>query len=583
MRALYPKRDWAPIEAWDDDRYDRMIKRTKTPPVELEAQRVASQSVVNPLLFSIVVPLYQTPVDFFVDMVESVLAQTYPHFELILVNASPDCAELCNSIAQYQEQDPRIKVVALKENFGITENTNFGIAVAQGSFVCFLDHDDWIEPDTLFEYAAAINQQSDIDMLYCDEDVVEGRRESWHFFHPMLKPDFSPELLMCKNYLVHLLAVRKSILDALPKPDSEFDGAQDYNLTLRVSEITHNVHHVPRVLYHWRASSTSTATDGSVKPYALRSSSLSVKLHLDRTNANGYVVESGIPHIHNIWFKPDCQTKVSIVVTKADGNNNDSLDMTLEVLSQVNTYENIEIVYVGDIDESLRKTMPATLVSRTTSIATPAGSSMYARFNAGAHVASGDVLVFLDTGCSFQTPEPIEQIVGLLERPGVGIAAPKVLYADNTVKHFGIGVSQSGITPLYRGFRLDYYSYLCSLRSFQNASAAGYQGLAIRKDLFSRIGGFDETFRGELGSIALCRNAIDADKRIATTCTVVVLTTEIPPEYPYDKRGSALDYPPEEISRFRDAAPERIPKTDPFRSPYFDQSTGYPVINPVLL
>lgn len=571
-RKLYPQRNWFPIEAWDDERYDHAFEQMKAQPDELKAQCIAAFGCEGPT-FSIVVPLFKTSHEFLQDMAESVLAQTYPRFELILVNASPDLPTLKEWIAEYATRDSRVKVVKLDDNYGITENTNRGITAATGDFVCFMDHDDWIEPDTLFEYAAAIQANNNIDLLYCDEDLVVKERGAWRHQHPLFKPEFSPELLICKNFAVHLLTVRKTLVDSLPTPGSEFDGAQDYNMTFMAAEQARSIHHVAKVLYHWRMSEGSTAANSAAKPYGKRAYRLSAQHHLERTESQGSIVGSGIVNIHNIWFHPSNVMKVSIVVTNIDGQNS-AFNAFIEAFNQNNTYENIELVLASASDNALGLSLKNGV---TRLIHARSHSSMYERFNAGAREASGDVLVFLDANCQFVSAEPVEQLLGLLSRDGVGIVAPKVLFADYTVKAYGIGVSGKGIVPLYRGYALDYPSYQCNMRAFQNTSAVGYQGLAVKRNTFDALGGFDGGFSGEIGSVDLCRRLTESGLRIATSCTTLLLTAESSPIRPF--LGDYPDFSPEDIDRFFVKHPSARDELDPYRSPYLDLSSGYPVIN----
>lgn len=209
-------------------------------------------------------------------MTESVKNQSYANWELILVNASPDNQELKVHVEQETAHDNRIKSINLTENKGISENTNAGVAIASGDFVSFFDHDDILEPDLLFSYAEAIENNDDVDLLYCDEDKLmpDGK-----LAQPFFKPDFNIDLLRNNNYICHMLTIRKSLLDTLEPNTKEFDGAQDHNLTLRAVEKARKVHHVPKVLYHWRLSETSTAANADSKPYATIAGIKAVQSH----------------------------------------------------------------------------------------------------------------------------------------------------------------------------------------------------------------------------------------------------------------------------------------------------------------
>lgn len=575
-RKLFPQRNWFPIEAWFDIRYDKAFQQMRASAAEIEAQRIVARDADGPA-FSIVVPLFKTPIEYLHDMVRSVLGQTYPNFELILVNASPEIAELQAEVNRYIAEDARVKTVTLDRNLGITENTNRGIEVATGDFVCFMDHDDWIEPDTLFEYAAALHEHDDIDLLYCDEDLVEKEGGTWRHRHPLFKPDFSPELLLCKNFVVHLLTVRRSLIDSLPTPGSEFDGAQDYNMTFMASERARRIHHVPRVLYHWRMSETSTAANSAAKPYGKRAYRLSAQRHLERSGVKGSIVGSGIVNIHTIWFQPDGRCKVSIVVASSSPVDPQAMQAFLDAFDRVNTYENVEVICVcSESDNALFPCKNERVSVQILKV--PEHANLLERFNEGAKEATGDLLMFADYGCHFATPEPLEQIVGLHERAGVGIAAPKTMFIDYTVKSYGIGVSGNGIAPLYRGYSFDYPSDQCNMRAFQNPSAVSYQGLAITRSLFQAIGGFDISFSGEVGSVDLCCRVREQGERIALNCNVMMLSGEYSPNQPFTAHEIFSDFPPDEIDRFYRKWPGAHDWTDRSRNPHLDLRCGYPVI-----
>lgn len=576
-RIAFPNRLWFPIEAWGDERYHDAFPLMRAQADDLAAQRAAAADADGPL-FTIVVPLFKTPLDYLDDMVCSVLNQTYPNWELILVNASPEIDELKARVFEYMQEDERVKTVVLEGNLGITENTNRGIEIASGDFICFMDHDDWIEPDTLFEYAAAIATHDDIDLIYCDEDMVEKPRGSWRHIHPLFKADFSPELLICKNYIVHFLSVRKSVIDALPRPGSEFDGAQDYNLTLRASEQARRVHHVTKVLYHWRISEQSTATNSNAKPYGKKAYRLSVERHLERTKTGGSIVSSGSVNNYNIWFHGEQADKVSLIVAHPSETPQDTFGSFLQTLSQVNTYKNLEIILVGtELDDIA--TEQVLCDDRIKHVAASEGASLLERLNAGARNATGEFLVFLDSSCVFMSPEPIEQLLGLHRRAGMGIVGPKNLYADLTVKSYGIGVAAEGIVPLYRGYPLDNPSYQCNMRTFLNASAISYQGLCIKRSLFERLGGFDDDLAAEIGSVMLCSRAVEAGKRVVATCTVNLLTTEVPPMHPFDESEPRPDFPQADIDLLRERQPRANVPYDPYRGPFIDQRSAFPIID----
>lgn len=561
-----------PIDAWTASReYRDWFDRHKTTPEELDRQR-STEFAIAPL-FSFIVPLYKTPREFLTHMADSVLEQTYGNFELVLVNASPDNDDLVAMVADYSTRDSRVKAVTLDKNYGITENTNRGIEAAQGDFVCFLDHDDYIEPNLLFEYVSAINVNPEIDVLYCDEDLVTYDKGSFHAQHPLFKPAFSPELLLCKNYIIHLMTIRRSLIDSMPTPDSRYDGAQDYNM---ISFATHHarcVHNVPKVLYHWRMSAGSTAADPQAKPYGRRVSRLSAQNQLARCRIKGRIVSSGIINLHNIWFAGfdmSDNPKASIVV-KCDESENLSTQF-IESFLQTNSYNNCEIIFVGHNRGDLGYSdldLPIQYVEVESNL------GLFGCFNAGARCASGEFLVFMNEGDFFSSPEFMEQLISLLSIEGVGIVAPKTLYSTGENRTYGVAVTSERIMPLYRGYPDEFPGYQCNLRAFQNCSAVSYRGMVVSREVFLSLNGFDEDYKDEIGTADFCRKVIGLGKRIVQTPTVKLQTNDVCPNPSYDNASNAPEYLESDLLLFDSRWPGVREQGDPYFNGNLDQRSCY--------
>ena len=616
-----------PIDAWTDPAYQAWFEAHKATEAELDSQRAASRGFELRPKFSLIVPLYKTPLDYLAVMADSVLAQTYDNLELVLVNASPEMAELRAAVEALVARDARVKVVEVAKNLGITENTNAGLAEATGDFCCFLDHDDFIEPDLLFEYVKAINEQPDIDVLYCDEDLVEeGEDGEFKHLHVLFKPQITPELLLCKNSVVHLMTVRRELLDRMPRPTCTFDGAQDYNMILWCSGAARRVHGVPKVLYHWRISAESTAANPDAKPYSQKSYRLAANGELARRGGTGRIVSSGIVNVHNVWFKGEGLPSVSVVVDCAAWADEppaegacpfNTIDRFVEFFEQSNALEGAEVLLVnpgsahGPLPEGFKAVEvaesfaglsegPGAIVEAASLEKSSVGSKpndsralradatsdqdaadaastagRLARLNAGAAVAAGDYLVFADAGCFFDTAEPLEQLVGACELEGVGVTAPKVFYRNGRNKTYGVAVTAERVMPLYRGYEDDFPGYQCNIRSFQNSSACGLQGLCVSRALFGELGGFDERFAGELGAVDLCHRVLGRGLRVANLCTVKLRCDDACPEHFFVNSENAPDYPSCEVALFDAKWPGLRAAGDPYFSPNLDQSSSY--------
>lgn len=558
--------EYFPIDAWTDDSYNKWFMDHSASAETLKAQR---QRVfqINPT-YSFVVPLYQTPKEYLSDMAESLFAQTYENFELILVNASPENLELAKEVRNLIESDGRVKLVNLSDNYGITENTNKGIEIATGDFLCFLDHDDYLEPNLLYEYTEAINIDPKIDVLYCDEDMVEGTREKRHHLHPLFKPDFSPELLLCKNYIIHLMTIRRSIISAMPKPAAHMDGSQDYNMILFATEQARKVKHVPKVLYHWRISDNSTATNPDSKPYTSRSNKLAIQKHLQRTEQSASIISSGIANLHNLWFNLQEKPLVSVVVSHTGTNM--QLQTFLEAFQQVNTYENIELLVAtpSECTEPFDTSLPIRLITSEIDEMTK-----FHRFNKGANNASGDFLLFLESDLAFITAEPLEQLIGLGLRQGIGAVAPKTLYSGNEVKSFGIAITSERIVLLYHGYPDDFPAYQCNTRAFQNVSAIESFGMLTPRNVFDTLGGFNVSYESELGTVDYCQRLLQHSYRLVQTPTVKIQTSDRCPTDRYGANNS--DFSSDDLSLFNALWSNTKTSTDPYYNQNLNQRAGY--------
>lgn len=459
---------------------------------EAQAEYERGRSFEYEPLFSIIVPLYKTPASFFKDMANSVLQQTYRNWELILVNSTPDIVELKRLVDSYAERDPRIKVIELDRNLGITENTNKGIEAAKGDFLCFFDHDDTLEPDILFEYTSALNADHEINLLYCDEDkiLLNGR-----FGDPTFKPDFSLDMIRDNNYICHLLTVRKSVYDTIEPSSAELDGAQDHAMVLKIIERGGHVHHVPRILYHWRMSETSTASNSDTKPYATEAGIKAVQQHLDRVGARGTVECShGRAFRYLVRYATPGDPLVSVIVaTRGDML---VLERFVEMLGGA-SYPHIELIIVAstgfaDDDEILGMSERYGLAARLVIDDRPFFYS--SRLNRGAAEAQGSVLVFCHDDIESQDPDWITVLAGHALRPEVGLVGTMTVSEDSTVQQAGVAIVDGELVKLSVGIQYETPGYIFYPLTTRNTSVVDDACIAIRHDAFTELGGFDERY-----------------------------------------------------------------------------------------
>lgn len=496
-----------------DARYPEWFKNHKATLGVLSKQRDI-EFQYQPI-FSIVVPLFNTPALLFSEMINSVRAQTYENWELVLVNASPENKELCELVEKTCAKDNRIVPVTLEDNFGISENTNAGIEVAKGDYICYFDHDDLIEPDLLFAYAEALNRHADIDMLYCDEDKLMPNGQ---LAQPFFKPDFDLELLRNNNYICHMLCIRKSLLDTLPANTREFDGAQDHNMTLQVAEVARRIHHVPQVLYHWRICDNSTAANADNKPYASQAGISAVKAHLDRLGIRGEVSLSRRPFTYKVTYDiPDDRPLVSIIIPTKD--QTDILDTCLQSILAKSTYGNYEIVLIEN-----NSTEPETfeyydsIASLHPDKIRPCRWEHEFNFsklmNFGAKYAKGEYLLLLNNDTEVITPNWIELMLGICSQPNVGIVGSRLLYPDDTIQHAGVNVTGIVAGHVGRDLPKGDWGYFALLDAQRELSAVTAACMMTKRSSFEKVHGFTEDLQVAFNDIDYCLKVRELGEKI---------------------------------------------------------------------
>lgn len=457
-------------------------------------------------LFSIIVPLYQTPEMLFKEMVDSVRAQTYQNWELILVNASPELSYLQELVQENCLKDPRIRSVTLSKNGGISQNTNAGVALAKGDFVSFFDHDDVLDPSALFEYAAAINNYPDIDVLYCDEDKLST---DGAYINPTFKPDFNIDFLCNNNYICHMLTIRRNLLKELTPNTSEYDGAQDHNMTLQAVEKARRIYHVPKILYHWRMAENSTAADPDSKPYANLAGIRSVQDHFSRLGIPAKVSRGGRPFVYRVTYEPPSNMPLVSIIIPARGNVALLLDCLKSIIDSVE-YSNYEIILVqqscSEIDECARVANLVNSHGKTIkTIECPAPFSLSASLNAGASISRGDYLLFIHDDVMLSNPFPLGHLIGACARDDVGAVGFRLFYPDDTIQHAGYYLQKSGRIGSF-GYRMPrgrwgFFNYADAQHDVTAVSSAC---MLTKRDVFLKMDGFDRTYHCSFEDLDYC-------------------------------------------------------------------------------
>jgi O-antigen biosynthesis protein len=506
-------------------------------------------------LVSVVTPVYNTDPAWLGRCVDSVRAQGYAHWELRLTDdgsTSDSTLEYLRSL----DSDPGIKVSFGQGNQGIAAATNRALEAAAGEFVAFLDHDDELHPDALLACVDLLNRRPDTDVVYTDEDKVDLRGRHSETF---LKPDWSPELFRGVMYVGHLLLVRRSVVESAGGLDSTFDGVQDFELMLRVSEQTSRIEHVPRVLYHWRKLPGSVAQSVDAKDGVSELQAEAVSRHLRRREIPA-IARPNPSFPHRALLEPRTRAdwpRVSVIVPTKDAPQH--LGRCLRSLYGRSTYPNFGVVLV---DTGTRNRDALRLFDEYPVDVLPFdGVFNFSRVNnLAVEHADGEVLVFLNNDTEVETPGWLEALVSLAEQDDVGAVGPLLLYPNGTVQHAGVVLGLRGTADhIMRGFPRDVDGYAGSLSCAREVSAITGACLAMRRGLFGEIGGFDEHYGTHYQDVDLCLRLRDYGRRNVFTPRATLLHDE------GVTRGSRYDHLDRAL--FLDRWGRTISAGDPYYNP----------------
>lgn len=484
VRKRYPKPGQSPIST---NEYHEWLKKRLMKSDDIAALRAETENFAYQPCISIVTPVFNTPVAWLNECVESVLAQVYEKWELILVDDDSTDAETLKVLRELGACDSRIVLAKDEtERGGISAASNRGLVLAEGEWVGFLDHDDVLEPDALFQNVKWLQAHRDADLIYSDEDKLTEQG----FDAPIFKPDWSPDYFLSCNYICHFTLVRSSLMRKLGGFRSEFDGAQDYDLFLRIIEQTSRIDHIPRVLYHWRRSLTSTADNIRRKPGSLETGRLALEAYLERQEEIGHVTVDWRTHAY--WIKRQLleAKKISIIIPVRD--RVDLLARCLDSLTSKTDYAPYEIVVVDNDSQSEEaRAYFSKFKHRLLHYSGPFNFSAINNF-AVAQTES-PWLLFLNSDTEVIDGEWLTVMAEHVQRPEVGAVGPRLLYPDDTVQHAGIVMGVGGIAEhAFRGLPAEAPGVCRQLQATRNYSAVTGACLLTSREVFDEVGGFDE-------------------------------------------------------------------------------------------
>lgn len=494
--------------------------------------------------FSVLVPLYNTPESFLKAMIESVQAQTYKNWELCLADGSDSehsfVGEICK---KYADGDRRIKYEKLERNLGISENTNACIRMVTGEYIALFDHDDLLHPSALYEVMRAICEHG-ADFIYTDENTFS--EEPRDAYNPHFKPDFSPDTLRSYNYICHLSVFSRELLDSVGYFRSEYDGSQDYDLILRLTEKAKKVFHIRKILYYWRAHKNSVAQDVGAKPYTVTAAKKALAAHLERCGLKGEVLDSSVPTTYHIKYEIDGNPLASVIIPNKD--HTDDLDICLKSLYEKSSYKNFEVIIVENNStekETFEYYEAIAQKHGNIKIVKWEGNFNYSAINNfGVNYAKGEFILLLNNDVEIINGSCLEEMLMFAQRKDVGAVGAKLYYSDDTVQHAGVILGLGGTAGhAHKHFGRSHPGYMARASIAQNLSACTAACLMMRRDVFDEVGGLDESFEVAFNDVDLCM-------KIRKKGYLVVFTpyAEL---YHYESKSRGNDSTPEKLERFR--------------------------------
>lgn len=465
-------------------------------------------------LVSVVMPVFNTDPRLLRHALKSVLGQSYPGWELCICDDGTTDRATTSALEEIARSDPRVLVTTADSNDGIASATNRALSLATGLFVAFLDHDDELAPEALDDFVTLLNERPETDVIYSDEDKIDsgGQPRDPHF-----KPDWSPEFFRGVMYVGHLLMVRRSLIEEVGRLDPAFDGVQDYELMLRLSERTDRIEHIPKVLYRWRATPGSLAMDGDAKKGISELQAAAVNAHLERCAVPAVARPSPtLPHRVELHGKPRRRwPSVSIVIPTKDAP--DEIGRCLESIFAQTSYPDFEVVVVDSGTSDPRAL--EILESHPVHVVALEGRFNFSRANnLGVASANGKHVILLNNDTEVLRPDWIETLVWHVELHGVGAVGPLLVYRDGSVQHAGVVLGARGTADhAMLGFPSDVDGYAGSLACTREVSAVTAACMIVQRDVYASLGGLSEDYRTHYQDVDFCLRLRNAGLRVLFT------------------------------------------------------------------
>lgn len=521
LARLSDAKNTAPVitptgHAVDRNDYQEWIRRYDTlDPQAVERIKAEITAFKTLPKISVVMPVYNAPLHFLKEAIESVQAQIYPNWELCIADDASTDNKIKPLLEAFAKSDKRIKVVYRAENGHISAASNSALELASGEFVALLDNDDLLPQHALYHVAKAIIANPEAALIYSDEDkiTVTGER-----YDPYFKCELNYELLLAQNMVCHLGVYRRDILDRISGFRVGFEGAQDYDLVWRFLENikTDQVVHLPKILYHWRAIPGSTALDSGEKNYAADAARKAISEHLGRTSRSGVVMPApDAPSLNRVRYAlPEQLPSVSIIIPTRD--RADLLSMCLDSLLSKTTYSNFEVIIVdnGSVEESTKHLLARLPQPRVRVIRDDAPFNYSRLNNLAVQQSKGDVICLMNNDIEILTLDWLEEMLSFAMQPDIGCVGARLWYPDGRLQHGGVILGIGGVAGhSHKYLKKGQHGYFGRATLHQSLSSVTAACLMIRRNVWDEVGGLDETFTIAFNDIDFCLRARDLGYR----------------------------------------------------------------------
>ena len=487
-----------------DPQYGSWITKAEPTADELSTMAVDCRSWSYRPKISLITPVYNTDRYALIQCIESVMRQAYDRWELCLVDGGSTQEHVKEILRGYADRDARVRFVGLPKNRGIAGNSNEALNMASGDYVGLLDHDDTLSPVALYEVVKRLNVEPDIDVIYSDEDKIAAGNDTR--YQPFFKPDWSPDLFLSYNYICHFAVIRRAIVERVGRFREGYDGAQDYDLFLRILQVTDRIAHIPKVLYHWRAAQGSVASNSMAKPGALSAAKRAIGEYLAARGIEADVVDGKFPTSYRIQYRLSGHPAVTIIIpTRGQVNR---LKRCVSSIIDKTAYKAFDVLIVETRPREQATHDALSVLNehprvRTMTYGKPFDLS--AVNNWAARSVTTDYLLFLHDDTEVISPEWLSAMLEVAQREDVGAVGAKLYYPDDTVQHAGMVVGLHGVAAsAHHGFPRSSNGYIGRLGVIQNVSAVTGACLMVRRTVFEAVGGFEETVVAQFSDVDLC-------------------------------------------------------------------------------